>query len=547
MNAKLVCRIFVSVVLGLFIAASVQAQNRALDPVDRTSDWWVQRHAENVERMNQGDVGLLLVGDSITHAWDRYSELRDRFFGEYNPINLGFSGDQTQHVLWRLNNLPLDKISPKVAMIMIGTNNIGHREGTTPTETAEGIVAIVSKLKKQYPKLQIIVLKVFPRDEQPDGELRKRVNEINAVLPDLLEAALPTLPRGMEGDIRIVDINAGFLDENGILPRSIMGDFLHPGSEGYEYWGEKIAPVIREAFQRYDALPPLRDYFVMSYFIGNGESGLHLCWSADALTWHTLNDGRSFMTPTVGIHRLVRDPSIVQAPDGTFHMVWTISWTQRGIGYAYSKDLINWSDQRLIPVMESEPTTRNCWAPELFYDAPSETYYIIWASTIPDRFPGPGSEENYNHRQFYVTTKDFRTFSPTKLYFDPSHNVIDAFLAKCGDRYLLFYKDETLVPVAKKSIHLAVGPSPTGPFEPKMEIGHRNWIEGPSAIKIGDYWYVFYDHYISPQHYGAVRSRDLQTWENITDKLSFPPGIRHGTIFRVSPEIMYGLKNFRSD
>jgi len=290
-----------------------------------------------------------------------------------------------------------------------------------------------------------------------------------------------------------------------------------------------------------------KDYFVMSYFIGNGESGLHLCWSEDALTWNTLNDGRSFMTSTVGIHRLVRDPSIVQAPDGTFHMVWTISWTQRGIGYAYSRDLINWSEQRLIPVMENEPTVRNCWAPELFYDALNETYYIIWASTIPDRFQGPGSEENYNHRQFYVMTKDFRTFSPTKLYFDPSHNVIDAFLAKDGDRYLLFYKDETLVPIPKKSIHLAIGPSPTGPFEPQMEIGHRNWIEGPSAIKIGDYWHVYYDHYISPQHYGAVRSRDLKTWENITDKLSFPPGVRHGTIFRVSPEIMHGLRNFKSD
>jgi beta-glucosidase len=254
MNAKLFCPLFVSVVLGLFATASVQAQNRALDPVDRTSDWWVQRHAENVERMNQGNVGLLLVGDSITHAWDRYSELRDKFFGEYKPINLGFSGDQTQHVLWRLSHLPLDRISPKVAMIMIGTNNIGHREGTTPKEAAEGIVAIVSKLKKQYPKLQIIVLKVFPRDEQPDGEYRRRVNEINAALPALIEAALPDLPRGTEGDIRIVDINAGFLDENGILPRSIMGDFLHPGSEGYEYWGEKIAPVIKEAFQRYDAI-----------------------------------------------------------------------------------------------------------------------------------------------------------------------------------------------------------------------------------------------------------------------------------------------------
>ena len=251
MNTTLFCRLIVGLLLGLFTAHSLQAQNKALDPVDRKDDWWVQRHAENVARMNQGDVELLLVGDSITHAWDNHRELRDQFFGEYKPINLGFSGDQTAHVLWRLNHLPLDKITPKVAMVMIGTNNIGHREGTTPKEAAEGIVAIVRKLKNQYPKLQIIVLNVFPRDEKPDGEYRKKVNEINAALPALLDTALPTLPRGTEGDIRVVDINAGFLDADGTLPKRIMDDFLHPGKEGYEYWGEKIAPVIKEAFQRY--------------------------------------------------------------------------------------------------------------------------------------------------------------------------------------------------------------------------------------------------------------------------------------------------------
>ena len=254
MNAKWCCRLFAGVVLGLFIAVSAQAQNKALDPVDRKDDWWVKRHAENVERMNQGDVGLLLVGDSITHGWDNNRELRDKFFGEFKPINLGFSGDQTAHVLWRLERLPLDKITPKVAMIMIGTNNIGHQDGSTPKEAAQGIVAIVGELKRQYPKLQIIVLKVFPRDEKPDGEYRKKVNEINEVLPGLLDTALLALPRGAGKDVRIVDINEGFLDKDGILPKSIMGDFLHPGKEGYEYWGTTVVPLIKEAFRRYDAM-----------------------------------------------------------------------------------------------------------------------------------------------------------------------------------------------------------------------------------------------------------------------------------------------------
>ena len=289
-----------------------------------------------------------------------------------------------------------------------------------------------------------------------------------------------------------------------------------------------------------------KDVFVMSYFIGNGETGLHLCWSEDGLRWNTLKGGESFMSPKVGEHKLVRDPSIVQAPDGTFHMVWTISWTQCGFGYAHSKDLINWSEQKLVPVMENEPTVRNCWAPELFYDVPNEMYYIFWASTVPGKFEGLGSEDNYNHRQYYVTTKDFIAFSSTKLFFDPGHNVIDAFLAKEGEQYLLFYKDETLLPIEKKSIHLAIGKNPSGPFEPQREIGHTNWIEGPSAIKIGDYWHVYYDCYRAG-HYGAVRSKDLTAWENITDELSFPKGVRHGTIFRVSPEIVRKLANVENN
>ena len=243
MNAKLFCRLSAGMILGLLLAGSVQAQNKALDPVDRKDDWWIKRQAENVDKMNQGNIELLLIGDSITHGWDNNAELRDKFFAEFKPINLGFSGDQTAHVLWRLNHLPLDKIAPKAAMIMIGTNNIGHQDGSTPKETADGIVAIVEKLQKQYPKQQIIVLKVFPRDEQPDGGYRKKVNEINAALPALLRD---------KKNVVLRDINAGFLDEKGILPKSIMGDFLHPGKEGYEYWGNAVVPAIKEAFQQYD-------------------------------------------------------------------------------------------------------------------------------------------------------------------------------------------------------------------------------------------------------------------------------------------------------
>jgi len=245
MNVKLCCRWCVGIAVSLLLTALVQAQNKALDPVDRKEEWWVNRQAVNVEQMSLGGIDLLLIGDSITHGWDNHGELYEKYFGKYKPINLGFSGDQTAHVLWRLDHLPLDRITPKVAMIMIGTNNIGHREGTTPLEAAEGIAAIVQKLQKQYPRLQIIVLCVFPRDEKPDGEYRKRVNEINAALPGLLR-------RGNQGFVFLADINAVFLDRDGTLPKEIMGDFLHPGKEGYELWGDAVADYIVRAFQRYD-------------------------------------------------------------------------------------------------------------------------------------------------------------------------------------------------------------------------------------------------------------------------------------------------------
>lgn len=242
MNAKLFCRFLTGLFLLCALTAALQAdtpKNRATEPVDRKDRWWVDRQAGNVAQMEKGDVELLLIGDSITHGWDGQKELYDKFFGKYKPINMGFGGDQTQHVLWRLEHLPLDKIQPKVAQVMIGTNNIS-RPDTSPKETAEGIAAIVKKLQSQYPKIQIIVLKVFPRDEKPDSKLRKRVDEINAELPAVLKDLK---------NVELVDINAGFLDKDGVLPRKIMGDFLHPGKEGYEHWGTSIEPVIKKKFE----------------------------------------------------------------------------------------------------------------------------------------------------------------------------------------------------------------------------------------------------------------------------------------------------------
>ena len=126
--------------------------------------------------------------------------------------------------------------------------------------------------------------------------------------------------------------------------------------------------------------------YMFSTFRYDGEDGLYLDYSYDGYSWTDLGGG--FLMPKVGKRRLMRDPSIVQGPDGMFHMVWTTGWKDdKGFGYASSRDLINWSEQKFVEVMAHEPKTRNVWAPELFYDEENERYVICWASTIPGRFP----------------------------------------------------------------------------------------------------------------------------------------------------------------
>ncbi|MBD3375548.1 family 43 glycosylhydrolase [candidate division KSB1 bacterium] len=291
--------------------------------------------------------------------------------------------------------------------------------------------------------------------------------------------------------------------------------------------------------------------YLFSYFIDNGQDGLHLAYSFDALNWTALNNGSSFLTPTAGQDKLMRDPCIIQGPDGKFHMVWTVSWGEKGIGLASSRDLIHWSEQTYIPVMEHEPKALNCWAPEIFWDETTQQYMIFWSTTIPGRFPetdgqssqGP-PEPGKNHRIYYVTSKDLLEFSETKLLYDHGFNVIDATLLKDGDRYIMFIKDETNKPFKpQKNIRVAFGDHVTGPYSPPSDpITGDYWCEGPTAIKIDDTYYVYFDRY-REDRFGAVRSDDLETWTDITEQLHFPQDARHGTIFRVSRDVLQKLKN----
>ena len=229
------------------------------------------------------------------------------------------------------------------------------------------------------------------------------------------------------------------------------------------------------------------EVFMFSYFMGNGESGLHLAWSEDGYEWQAIGNGTSFLTPGAGEDRLMRDPCIIRGRDGNFHMVWTVSWNERGIGYATSPDLINWSEQQYIPVMEHEPDARNTWAPELYYDEDEDIYMIYWSTTIEGLYPETQAEEEsgYNHRKYYVTTRDFEEFSQTRLFYEPGFNVIDGTIQKKDDEYILFIKDETIDP-PEKNIRITRSDRLTGGYGPASEpITGDYWAEGPTVARHG--------------------------------------------------------------
>lgn len=277
--------------------------------------------------------------------------------------------------------------------------------------------------------------------------------------------------------------------------------------------------------------------YLFSYFKGNGEDGLHLAYSHDGYSWTALKGDSSFLKPTVSKDKLMRDPCIVRGPDGTYHMVWTVSWNAKGIGYASSRDLVHWSEQQYIPVMEYEPTARNCWAPEIFYDTRKKEYMIYWATTIPGRFSrgDTSGDDKYNHRMYYVTTKDFTTFTPTKLLYDKDFNVIDATIQQNGKQYVMFLKDETRKP-PQKNLRIATSRKLTAGYSaPSAPITGKYWAEGPTVIKIKGNWIVYFDKY-TEHKYGAVLSSDLRQWTDISDKVSFPKGTRHGTVFTITKE-----------
>lgn len=235
-------KLIVSIFLGLvMVCGAVSAQNAspsiAEQAVSRMGEkWCADRHEQKMAIAQKGGIDLVFLGDSITHNWERAGkDVWAKYYGNRHALNLGYGADRTEHVIWRITNGELDGISPKLIILMIGTNNVGH-QSSTPEQTVAGIKKILAILAEKAPQAKVLLLAVFPRSENPTDSLRVKVNEINAGLPALADGER----------VFFLDFGKQFLKEDGTLPAEMMRDRLHPGAEGYEIWAQALEPFVQK-------------------------------------------------------------------------------------------------------------------------------------------------------------------------------------------------------------------------------------------------------------------------------------------------------------
>ena len=209
-------------------------------PVAREAPWWPQRHEAKLKaKKKMGQVDLLMIGDSITQSWEgRGKGVWKKYYSARKPLNIGFSGDRTEHVIWRLQNGEMDDITPKLAVVMIGTNNTGHRMDAAE-DTAAGVKEVLNEVKKRSPKTKILLVGVFPRGQKPADEKRVRNEELNKIIKTYAD----------EKQIWYLDVADKFLDEDGVLPKELMPDFLHPNRKGYQIWAAAMEPMIKKLME----------------------------------------------------------------------------------------------------------------------------------------------------------------------------------------------------------------------------------------------------------------------------------------------------------
>lgn len=218
-----------------FLCLLAAAACADITPEDRLDEgWWKKRFEEKKALIAANDYDLVFIGDSITQGFENAGiDTWRKYYADRNALNLGFSGDRTEHTLWLLEQWDFEKLQPEVAVIMIGSNNTGHKM-QNPAEIAEGISQIVQNLRGHLPEAKILLLGIFPRDHSPEGEKRKNNAAVNAILA---QSKFPPA-------VTYLDISEAFLDDNGVMAKEIMPDGLHPKEKGYAIWGDAMEQTL---------------------------------------------------------------------------------------------------------------------------------------------------------------------------------------------------------------------------------------------------------------------------------------------------------------
>jgi len=213
------------IALALFCGVTAATKPDPAEPLQRAGA--EKHHAAFLARAQQGNIGLLLLGDSITAGWGRADQ-----FKKYQPANFGVSGDRTEHVLWRITNGELDGIHPKVVLLLIGTNNTGKDSADDIARADKKIIEII---QTKLPQTKVLLMGIFPRG--PVDDLRRA----------LIRAVNKQLARLDDGQkVRYLDIGEKLLNEKGDLTPEISHDKLHLTAKGYEIWAAAVTPLLDE-------------------------------------------------------------------------------------------------------------------------------------------------------------------------------------------------------------------------------------------------------------------------------------------------------------
>jgi lysophospholipase L1-like esterase len=227
-NRRLVRSLAFTLVMAVGQGSFAQAPP-TVTPAPREANWWTALHGKFLERARQGNVDLLFLGDSITQGWND-NEVWKRYYGPRHAANFGIGGDQTQHVLWRIQSGELEGIHPRVVVLMIGTNNAGS---SSADDIAAGIGAIVKELRSRLPEAKVLLLGVFPRSQKPDAT-RMKLEEVNRQVKKLDDGK----------DVVFLDIRKAFLNPDDSISPEIMPDYLHLTAKGYRLWAEAMEPTL---------------------------------------------------------------------------------------------------------------------------------------------------------------------------------------------------------------------------------------------------------------------------------------------------------------